>query len=290
MSNQKDNRKAWMQAQRDHLKATGYRLRQAVSAGYQNAGRGLRAIARVGGGFLSASWDGRYKRVNSPAKVSPPQGLRPASTLVAAVAEGRIPQQIAANPIAFMKPSRFSMAAIPAPVTAPVFEVAVPEQTKAVESMPSASVQAPVSVEAKRATERQVDQHVAGQIEELFAKKCEGFSIRLERRIDSFCEQTSTRLDVLSEQAIQHFSDALNRQMTDALNSLMTDWAEQNRVLVDAECRTALDRFAARLEKISSSQLEGHRKEIQNLSANLKTRLRGVAHALQDLGPVSYRS
>jgi len=278
-----------MQAQRDHLTATGHRFRLAVSAGWESAGRGLRALARASGGFLVASWDGRHKP-SEP--VSARQALRPATTPVASVAEGRLPQQIAANPIAFMKPSRLSVAAIPAPVQQiPVLDVSSREPAKKiVESTASSTAQTPIFADVKRVTDRQTEQQATAQIEDLFAKKCEEFSGRLERRLDSFCDQTSARLDALSEEAIRHFSEALGQQATEALNSLMTDWAEQNRVLLDAECHTALDRFAARLEKISSSHVETHRKEIQNLSANLKSRLRGVAHALQDLGPSSYRS
>ncbi len=129
------------------------------------------------------------------------------------------------------------------------------------------------------------EQKFSSQIEALLAKKCQEFSGRLEGRLESFYEQTASRLDVLSEEIVRQFCETLNRQMTEALNALMADRAEQNRALVDAECHAALDRFAARLEKISSSHLEGHRKEIQVLSLTLKTRLRGVAHALEELGP-----
>jgi hypothetical protein len=296
MSNQRENRKAWMRAQRDHLATTGHRWRQAVSTGWESAGRGLRSFARVSGGFLTASWDGRYKRVDADVQsvgpVSSQQALRSVTTPVAAFAEGRLHHHPSANPVAFMRPNRFSaVTVVPPAQSVPIFETTINEQArKNTATMPLSSPAAPVSSQMKRATERQTDHQLAAQLEELFARKCEEFSTRLERRLDSFCEQTSVRLDALSEQAIRQFCDAMNQQTTEALNSLMSDWADQNRALVDAECRTALDRFAARLEKISSSRLEAHRKEIQNLSANLKLRLRGVAHALEDLGPVSYRS
>lgn len=129
------------------------------------------------------------------------------------------------------------------------------------------------------------EQKFASEIEVLLAKKCQEFSGRLEDRLESFYEQTASRLDVLSEEVVRQFCETLNQQMTEALNALMADRAEQNRALVDAECRAALDQFAARLERISSARLEGHRKELQVLSINLKTRLRGVAHALEELGP-----
>lgn len=128
------------------------------------------------------------------------------------------------------------------------------------------------------------------QFEDVLAGKCEEFSARLDRRLDLFYEQTSARLDVLSEEVAHHVSDILKRQLTEALTAVVTDWSEQNRALVDAECHAALDRFAARLEGISSSRLDRHRQEIQNLSASLKIRLRGVAHALEELGPSSHRT
>lgn len=299
MSNQEDHRKTWMQAQRDHLTVAGHRCRQAVLTGFEGAGRGLRALARLGGGFLAASWDGRYGATSTrrqseaslPAKF-PAQALRPATTPAATVAEGRLPQQISANPITFMRPNRFSAAAIAPPVQRlPIFDVGARESArKTAEPALSSGTETPVRVKVNPVTEPKTDQQVAMLLEDLFAKKCEEFSSRLERRLDSFCEQTSTRLDLLSEEAVRHFTEALSQQATEALSSLMSDWAEQNRVLLDAECHSALDRFAARLEKVSSTSLESHRKEIRNLSANLKLRLRGVAHALQDLGPASYRS
>lgn len=295
MSNQRENRKPWMRAQREHLTATGQRFRQAMLTGWESAGRGLRRVARVGGGFLTASWDGRYKRPGagtvSPARVSPPQPLRPVTTPVAIVAAGRLPHP-SSGPIAFMRPNRFSVAAVAPPLeSVPIFDAAVGAGArKTAATAPPATPATAVSSEVKRIAEPRTEHELGARLDGLFAKKCEEFSIRLEHRLDSFCEQTSKRLEALSEEAIRHFSDAMNQQTTEALNSLMSDWAEQNRALVDAECRTALDRFAARLEKISTSRLEGHRKEIQNLSANLKLRLRGVAHALEDLGPVSYRS
>lgn len=122
------------------------------------------------------------------------------------------------------------------------------------------------------------------------AKRCEEFSARLDRRLDSFYQQTAARLSVLSDEVVRHVSDVLKQQITDALTAVVADWSEQNRALVDAECHAALDRFAARLESLSCSRLEAHRKEIQNLSASLKVRLRGVAHALEELGPSSHRT
>lgn len=294
MSNQRNNHKAWMKAQREHLAATGHRLRDAVSTGWEGAGRGLRALARAGGGFLTASWDGRYKPADNQSQLGPKvsHNLRPATTAVAAVAEGRVPQHISPNPIAFMRPNRFSVSAIPAPLQqTPLLDLAASEhaRTSAVSARFS-DPQKPVLAEYEHAAEVHSDQQKELQLEDLFAKKCDEFSRRLEDRLDTFCEQTSMRLDALSREAIQHFTEALNQQATEALSSLMADWAEQNRLLMDTECHKALDRFDGRLEKLSSARLEIHRKEIQNLSAHLKSRLRGVAHALQDLGPASYRS
>jgi hypothetical protein len=131
---------------------------------------------------------------------------------------------------------------------------------------------------------------LSAQLEEVFAKKCEEFSGQLEHQLESFYEQTASRLDVLSHEVVQHFSETLEQRMKEGLNTLMADWAQQNRALVNAECHVALERFASRLEKISSSCLDSHRKEIQTLSLNLKNRLRGVARTLEDLGPVRHRT
>lgn len=135
-----------------------------------------------------------------------------------------------------------------------------------------------------------VEQKLAAQLDLTLAKKCEEFSARLDRRLDSFYEETSAHLNTLSDEVVRHVSDVLKRQITEALTAVVVDWSEQNRALVNAECHAALDRFAARLEGISRSRLDGHRKEIQNLSASLKIRLRGVAHALEELGPSSHRT
>ncbi|MGB6484695.1 MAG: hypothetical protein WBE86_14510 [Candidatus Acidiferrales bacterium] len=169
----------------------------------------------------------------------------------------------------------------------PVFDAEAREQAKKKAQPALAS-----TMEDKAYAECKIaaDQKLAAQLEEVLTKKCEEFSTRLERRLDSFYEQTALRLDVLSEEVVRHFCEVLNRQMTEALSSVMSDWTEQNRVLMNAECRAALDRFVGRLENISSSRLENHREEIQNISANLKNRLRGVAHALEELGPASHRS
>lgn len=294
MSNQRNNHKDWMKAQREHLTAAGLRLRDAVSNGWEGAGRGLRALARAGGGFLTASWDGRYKPADNRSQLGPKvsHNLRPSTTVVAVAAEGRLPLQISPNPIAFMRPNRFSVSPIPAALQqTPVLDVAAPEHARmSAVSARFSDAQKPVLAEYERPTEEHNDRQKDLHVEDLFAKKCEEFSRRLEDRLDAFCEQTSTRLDALSREAIRHFTEALNQQATEALSSLMVDWAEQNRVLMDTECHKELDRFAGRLDKLSSARLETHRKEIQNLSAHLKSRLRGVAHALQDLGPASYRS
>lgn len=130
--------------------------------------------------------------------------------------------------------------------------------------------------------------HNLDELRKLFAHEQAQFSKQLERQLDSFYSQTASRLDSLAEEIIRHFSEELSAHCSQALTALMTDWAEQNRALVDAECNRALDQFSMRLQRLSSAQIESYRKEMQNLSSNLKDRLRGVAHALQDIGPVSH--
>ncbi|MGC1107896.1 MAG: hypothetical protein WA876_15310 [Candidatus Acidiferrales bacterium] len=211
----------------------------------------------------------------------------PATPSLRAITETRPPQPHPTQPIAFMRPNRFSSSAHLSVQSMPVFNAEAQEQAKKnAQSALASAMEDKAYAECKNAA----DQKLAAQLEEVLAKKCEEFSTRLERRLDSFYEQTATRLDFLSEEVVRHFCEVLNRQMTEALSSVMSDWTEQNRVLMSAECRAALDRFASRLENISSSRLENHREEIQNLSANLKNRLRGVAHALEELGPTCHRT
>ena len=179
-----------------------------------------------------------------------------------------------------MRPERFASSLSPCVQRMPEFDAEPREQARESTS-PAYSQERPLFSSAKDLAE----QRLATELDGLLATKCQEFSGRLDRRLESFYEQTASQLDVLSEAIVHQFCEALNQQMTGALNALMADRAEHNRAFVDAECRAALDRFALRLEKISSLHLEGHRKEIQVLSINLKARLRGVAHALEELGP-----
>lgn len=210
------------------------------------------------------------------------QALSP--SLSVAVPQDVPRRQVTHQPITFMRPERFSPTLAPSTQKMPEFDAQAREQAKK-------SV-APAPTPEKSLfpiIEEPTDQKPAAQLEDLLARKYEEFSSGLERRLELFYEQTASRLDVLSEGIIHQFCETLNQQMTEALNTLIADRAEHNRALVDAECHAALDRFAARLDKVSLGHLEGHRKQIQLLSVNLKTRLRGVAHALEELGP-HYRS
>jgi hypothetical protein len=213
--------------------------------------------------------------------------LHPAPASLGAIAGVRPTQHIATQPIAFMRPNRFSSATRPALQSIPFFDAQAREQAR--KNTPSALASAPEN-NPDAQSQASAEQKLAAQFEDRLTKKCQEFSIRLDRRLDSFYEQTAVRLNGLSEEIVRHVCEVLKHQITEALTAVVTDWSEQNRALVDAECHAALDRFAARLESISSSRLEGHRKEIQNLSAGLKIRLRGVAHALEELGPSSHRT
>jgi hypothetical protein len=187
-----------------------------------------------------------------------------------------------------MRPIRFSSAARPALQAMPIFDAGARGQARNAQSASAlaSTLEDNPCMESKPSAEDQL----AAQLEEMLSRKCDEFSARLDRRLDSFYEQTALRLNALSEEIVRHVCGVLKQQMTEALTAVVADWSEQNRSLVDAECHAALDRFAARLESISSSRLEGHRKEIQNLSAGLKIRLRGVAHALEELGPSHHRT
>jgi hypothetical protein len=209
---------------------------------------------------------------------------RPAATSLRAIAVVPSPRHISTHPIAFMRPKKFSSFADRAVQATPVFDPEAREQDA--QAALASATENKAHADAKRALE----QKLAAQWEDLLARKSEEFSSRLEARLQSSYEQTASRLNLLSEEAVRRFCEVLNRQTTEALSSVTSEWVEQNRALVNAECRAALDRFAARLESISSSRLEGHRKEINNLSSTLKIRLRNVAHALEELGPASHRT
>lgn len=236
-----------------------------------------------------ASWDGRHRLLNSriprrtlaTARPQTPQQFHAAPSL--AVPASSPQERVSPHPIAFMRPERFASSVAPPVQRTPEFEVEAREQSrKSSQTATSPERSTPLFGDLKVVL---AEQKFAAQVEVLLAQKCEEFSGRLESRLESFYEQTASRLDMLSEEIVRQFCETLNQQMTEALSALMADRAEQNRALVDAECHAALDRFAARLERISSTRLEGHRKEIQVLSINLKARLRGVAHALEELGP-----
>jgi hypothetical protein len=216
----------------------------------------------------------------------PYRELRPAAVSLRAVTEVHSSQRVATHPVAFMRPNRFSSSRAVLQ-SMPIFDAEAREQArKSAQSALASPLESNAYAESKAAAE----QKLAAEWEDIVSKRCEEFSARLDRRLDLFYEQTALRLDVLSEEIVRHVSGLLKQQMAEALTSVVADWSEQNRALVDAECHAALDRFAARLESISSSRLEGHRKELQNLSSSLKIRLRGVAHALEELGPSSHRT
>lgn len=297
--------RSWMQEHHSQLMATGNRWRQAVSTGWtqwgqprwESAGRSLRVLARASGGFLTASWGSKHKpsygRADLSTSYNPAAGVplrgdpRPVSVSLRSIAEACSPQSAPTQPIAFTRPGSLSSRLSHAMQSMPVFDAEAREQArKNAQTALSSTTENKASAERKSAA----DQKLAFQLEEVLTNKCEEFSIRLERRLDSFYEQTALRLDVLSEEVVRHFCEVLNRLLTEALGSVMSDRAAQNRALVNAECHAALDRFAGCIEDISSSRLESHRKEIQEISSSLKIRLRSVAYALEELGPVCHRT
>jgi hypothetical protein len=222
---------------------------------------------------------------NAAADGSSHSNLQPAVSSSRLSVQASLPERIAAQPIAFMRPSKF--AASISMQEMPVFDAEVREQArKNVQASIATAMENKAYAESKGALERKL----AARMDETLNRKCEDFTARLEGRVDSFYEQTAVRLGLLSDEIARHFSETLNQQMAETVNSLMAGWSEQNRALVNAECHAAMDRFAARLENLSSSRLEVHRKELQGLAANLKTRLQGVAHALEELGPAAHRS
>jgi hypothetical protein len=297
--------RSWMQEHRAQLMATRNRWSQAVSTGWmqwgqprwETAGRGLRALARASGGFLTAPLGAGLKPSyvhadrgpnGTPGSSALLQGdPRRAAASLRSISVAPSPQHISTHPIAFMRPKKFSSFAHHVVRAMPVFDAELREQArKDAQPALASAMENKAYADANSALE----QKLAAQLEDLFARKSEEFSSRLEGRLQSFYEQTASRLDLLSEGVVRHFCEVLNRQVTEALSTVTSEWVERNRALVNAEYHAALDRFAARLESISSSRLEGHRKEINNLSSTLKIRLRSVAHALEELGPAPHRT
>lgn len=240
---------------------------------------------------MTGSWDGRYKpSQNRITKiVTDKTAIRPVNPQLLNLSDsaavcGEGTRQDTPQPAPFAQAEKISTIVASCVQKMPEFDAQVREQAR------KSAALAPVPENSHPlARHDSTDQQLSAQLEELLAKKYQEFSGSLERRLEVFYEQTASRLDVLSESIIHQFCETLNQQMTEALNTLMADRAEHNRALVEAECHAALDRFAARLDKVSLLHLEGHRKQIQLLSGNLKTRLRGVAHALEELGP-NYRA
>jgi hypothetical protein len=213
--------------------------------------------------------------------------FRPVSPVVKGIHEGLSQQPVSTPPIAFMRPNKFSSTTSLTVQRMPVFDAAAHEQAR---RSAQSGVAAAVETRVYAQTTSEAEQKLAAQLQELIAKKCEEFSRTLDRRLDVFYQQTASRLDVLSGDIVRHSCQVLNQQVSEALNSTAEDCARHNRALVDAECHAALDRFAARVEKIAALNLESNRREMQNISAALKIRLRGVAHALEELGPSHHRS
>jgi len=242
----------------------------------------VQALGRVSRFFL-ASWNGKY----SPAAgVSAPHAqlnAAPIETPAPPSAEVKpMPSTDAPRPFALISPpARLSLVPEFAEST-PKFSVAStesPEPNRFSANTPSAACES--AAEHARAI-AEARQTLANQQAE--------FARRLAKQLDSFNRQIASQLENLSGQVIQRFAEELNAHAGHALNALMSDWAEQNRALVDTECNRHLDQFSARLQSLSTAHLEIYRKEMQNLSSNLKSRLRSVAHALQDVGPTSHRS
>ena len=241
----------------------------------------MQALGRVSRFFL-ASWNGKYLPSADASAAPPPLNSAPAETPATARAEVKhMPSTDAPRPFALISP--------------PARPSVVSEFT---ESVPKFSVASSESLEPNRfstvppSASESAAEHalIIAEARQTLASQQAEFAQRLAKQLDSFNRQIALQLENISGQVIQRFSEELNAHAGHALNALMSDWAEQNRALVDAECNRHLDQFSAHLQSLSTAHLEIYRKEMQNLSSNLKNRLRGVAHALQDVGPASHRS
>jgi hypothetical protein len=244
----------------------------------QNARRSAQALGRVSRFFL-ASWNGKFLPASSVPE--PPQLNAAPETHALPRAEVKyMPSGDAPRPYAFVTPPAHLSLVPPFAENSSKFSVVPSESGESGHFSGNSSADAASDAEHAR---------LITEARQALAHQQAEFAQRLAQQLDSFNRQIASRLETLSGQVIQRFSEELKVHAGQALNALMSDWAEQNRVLVDTECNRHLDQFSNRLHSLSNAHLETYRQEMQNLSSNLKSRLRSVAHALQDVGPASHR-
>ncbi|MHB8640341.1 MAG: hypothetical protein ACYDBL_11125 [Candidatus Acidiferrales bacterium] len=137
-----------------------------------------------------------------------------------------------------------------------------------------------VHVEYQQAAEQMLDVKLC----DLLDRRCKEICGYIEGRLNFFYDQTALRLDAISEQVVTKFCEALNQQAAATLNALVLASAQQTKTALNAESQTALERFDQQMSDLSEAHIDAHRKEMQNLSANLQVRLRRVAYTLEDMG------
>lgn len=280
MASANGNFQPWIRKQSEVLNRTFSKAwTKFAQLNSQNARRSAQALGRVSRFFL-ASWNGKFLPASSVPE--PPQLNAAPETHALPRAEVKyMPSAGAPRPYAFVTPPAHLSLVPPFAEDSSKFSVVPSESGESNHFSGNSSADSASAAEhARLITEAR--QTLAGQQAE--------FAQRLAQQLDSFNRQIASRLETLSDQVIHRFSEELKVHAGQALSALMSDWAEQNRVLVDTECNRHLDQFSARLQSLSNAHLETYRKEMQNLSSNLKSRLRSVAHALQDVGPASHHS
>lgn len=247
----------------------------------QSARRSVQTLGRVSRFFL-ASWNGKYLPASSVPE--PPQLNAAPETHPLPRAEVKyMPSADAPRPYAFVPPPAHLSLVPPFAENASKFTLAPSEPAEPHHFSANSSEASSSSAAVEHA-------RLITEARQTLARQEAEFAKRLAQQLDSFNRQIASRLETLSGQVTQRFSEELKVHAGQALHALMSDWAEQNRVLVDAECTRHLDQFSTRLQSLSNAHLETYRQEMQSLSSNLKSRLRSVAHALQDVGPASHRS
>ena len=282
MASANGNFQPWIRKQSEVLNRTFSKAwTKFAQLNSQNARRSAQALGRVSRFFL-ASWNGKFLPASSAPE--PPQLNAAPETHALPRAEVKyMPSAGAPRPYAFVTPPAHLSLVPPFAESTSKFSVVASEPGEPKHFAANSSVEASPSSAAEHA-------RLITEARQTFAHQQAEFAQRLAQQLDSFNRQIASRLEALSDQVIQRFSEELKVHAGQALNALMSDWAAQNRVLVDTECNRHLDQFSARLQSLSNAHLENYRQEMQNLSSNLKSRLRSVAHALQDVGPASHHS
>lgn len=144
----------------------------------------------------------------------------------------------------------------------------------------ASAIENAIPAESRQAADQKLD----AQLCNLLDRRCKEFSSYIEGRLNFFYDQTTLRLDALSDQILRKFCESLSQQAAATLHAVVVASAQQSKSALRAESENALEVFGRQMNELSEGHLEAHRKEVQVLSSNLQLRLRRVAYTLEDVG------